>query len=84
MADEKFPEPKSLNKLEIGDGMVDRSFNKYSLENPHPGYGKDPNIGNEYGHTHYPKYVKDAEGKDVVVNSAEEEEIGRASCRERV
>src|SRR6267142_1991969 len=43
----EFPEPKALNKLEIGDGMIEKNFGKYSLENPHPGYGKDPNIIND-------------------------------------
>lgn len=86
MADEKFPEPKSLNKLEIGDGMVDRSFNKHSLENPHPGYGKDPNIINEYGHSIYPKWVYPA-GKDqpgLIVNNAEEENValGKVELKE--
>jgi hypothetical protein len=71
----EFPEPKSLNKLEIGDGMVEKNFGKYSLENPHPGYGKDPNIINEYGHSIYPKWIY-PNGKDqpgVIVNDATEE-----------
>lgn len=41
---------------------------KYDLSNPHPGYGIDPNILNEYGHTRYPKWVD-----GVVVNSEAEE-----------
>jgi hypothetical protein len=57
MAQAQFPEPKSLNKLEIGDGVIDINPVNYSLENPHPGYGKDPNILNELGHSTYPKMV---------------------------
>lgn len=30
---------------------------KYSVRNPHPGFGIDPHIKNEYGHTLYPKYI---------------------------
>ncbi|SRR6266852_8634651 len=75
MAQAHFPEPKSLNKLEIGDGVIETAPGKYSLENPHPHFGKDPNIINEYGHTVYPKWVY-PNGKDlpgVVVNNEEEE-----------
>ena len=46
----------------------------YDLENPHPGYKKDPNIINEYGHTRYPKWVKSKEtGERILVESEEEE-----------
>lgn len=41
---------------------------KYDVNNPHPGYGIDPNILNEYGHTRYPKWVG-----DKIVNSEAEE-----------
>ncbi len=71
----QFPEPKDLNvsfQDRIGNS-TNIILSAHDVSNPHPGYGKDPNIGNEYGHTHYPKWVKDAEGKDVVVESAEEE-----------
>lgn len=40
--------------------MADISLNVetgYSASNPHPGHGIDPNIMNELGHTHYPKFV---------------------------
>lgn len=30
---------------------------KHTVSNPHPGFGTDPNIKNEFGHTHYPKWV---------------------------
>ena len=30
---------------------------EYSASNPHPLFGKDPNILNELGHTKYPMYV---------------------------
>jgi hypothetical protein len=29
----------------------------YTVRNPHPAFGIDPNIKNEYGHTNYPKYI---------------------------
>lgn len=50
----------------------------YDVSNPHPLFGKDPNIINEYGHTTFPMYVdskdKDDKGKfiRVVVNDAKE------------
>jgi hypothetical protein len=45
---------------------------KYNLYNPHPGYGVDPNIMNEFGHTIYPKFIKIGE-ESRIVNSAREE-----------
>ena len=77
MALTQFPEPKSLNVLEIGDSKDNRTV-KYSLENPHPMYGKDPNIINELGHTIYPKMIY-PNGKDqpsvIVYNAREEAEL---------
>lgn len=70
-----FPEPQSLNILEIGNGKDMRTM-VYSVEKPHPGYMKDPNILNEMGHTVYPKMVY-PNGRDhpgTVVNNAKEEE----------
>lgn len=67
MAQAQFPDPPKLDILEIGDGTNVKPIN-YSLDHPHPGFGKDPNIINEYGHTRYPKWVG-----DQIVNSAEEE-----------
>jgi len=70
MAIVSFPEPKDLivpYDQMILDGQS-INLNPYSVENPHPGFGKDPNIINEYGHTKYPKWVN-----GVVVNSEEEE-----------
>ena len=45
----------------------------YDVANPHPDFGKDDNIINEFGHTMYPKYVKDADGNSVIVKDAKEE-----------
>lgn len=53
----------------------------YTLSNPHPLHGKDPNIINELGHTHYPKWIehptdKEASGRwplRVLVQDADEE-----------
>lgn len=69
-----FPEPDDLQVdfvARTGDSKP-LSFNKYSVENPHPGFGKDPNILNEYGHTKYPMWV----GK-VIVKNEEEEKAAR-------
>ena len=77
MAQAQFPEPKDLevpvNDL-IGDG-TSYNFQQYSVSNPHPGYGKDPNILNEFGHTVYPKmvYPNGPKSQGVVVNSEAEE-----------
>ena len=67
---EYFPEPKDLEVDFIsrpGDSKP-KSFLKYDVNNPHPGYGKDPNILNEFGHTKYPMYVG-----NVIVQNEEEE-----------
>lgn len=72
-----FPSPPDLEVdfvNRIGDSQP-KSFNMYGPANPHPGFGKDPDILNEYGHSAYPKMVypqgKNAPG--VAVNNAEEE-----------
>lgn len=72
----------------------DMTMPQYDNENPHPEFGKNPNIRNEQGHTEYPKLVFPKEFKiagktptkvelesRVVVNSpAEEAEVtGEAS-----
>lgn len=45
----------------------------FTLDNPHPGFGKDPNILNEKGHTAYPKWVGVAPNL-VLVNTPKEEQ----------
>lgn len=53
-----------------------KSFETFTVSNPHPGFGKDPNILNEIGHTAYPKWVY-PNGKDhpgVIVNNPDEED----------
>lgn len=76
----QFPEPKDLEVPfveRIGDSRP-KVVQAYSLENPHPLFGKDPNIVNEYGHTLYPKMVYPdgpmTVGR-VVHNAAEEAEV---------
>lgn len=78
MAKAQFPEPKDLEVPVsdlIGDG-VSYNFQKYDVSNPHPGYGKDPNILNEFGHTVYPKmiYPNGPKGLGVIVNNKDEED----------
>lgn len=59
----------------VSDPSFVKSFQNWGLSNPHPGYGKDPNILNEYGHTVYPKmiYPHGKEQQGVLVQSEEEE-----------
>ena len=70
----QFPEPSDLNVDFINRTGDSRpvSVQKYDVSNPHPGYGKDPNILNEFGHTKYPMYVG-----TVIVNNPEEEKAAR-------
>lgn len=44
----------------------DSNPNPYTVRNPHPGHGIDPNIKNEFGHTEYPKWVDHPTKKEVV------------------
>ncbi len=52
------------------------NLNPWSVENPHPGFGTDPNILNEYGHTEYPMWVDDPNvpGNRVIVKDKAEYE----------
>ena len=74
MALTQFPEPADLNVDFINRTGDSRSISvhPWSVENPHPGFGKDPNILNEYGHTKYPMFVG-----NVIVNNPEEEKAAR-------
>lgn len=72
-----FPEPKDLEVdfiNRIGDSRP-KNFQQYDVSNPHPGFGKDPNIGNEYGHTKYPMYVG-----TVIVNNEDEERAAKGEA----
>lgn len=74
-----FPEPKDLDISfvdRIGDSRP-KSVNPYSVENPHPGFGKDPNILNEFGHTKYPMWVN-----GQIANNEEEEKALRGEAVE--
>lgn len=51
---------------EAGQGAT-----KYTLSNPHPLHGKDPNILNEYGHTEYPKFVHQFDEKGAIARKHE-------------
>jgi hypothetical protein len=70
----QFPEPTPLNILEIGDGGKPNP-GAYSLDKPHPGYGKDPYIINQLGHSLYPKWVypQGNENPGVIVKNEKEE-----------
>lgn len=70
MAFAEFPEPPDLDVSFIdrtGDSRP-KTFQQYTVASPHPGFGKDPNILNEMGHTKYPMWV----GKVIVKNEEEE------------
>lgn len=73
-----FPEPADL-EVDFVDRTGDsrpKYVNQYGVANPHPGFGKDPNIINELGHTVYPKMVYPdgpMTARYVVVRNAEEE-----------
>lgn len=76
MAITAFPGPPDLTvpyEQMITDG-ININVNPWTVENPHPGFGKDPNILNEYGHTEYPMWVNDPADntKRIIVNSKEE------------
>lgn len=69
-----FPEPKDLDIPfvdRIGDSRP-KVFQEYTVSNPHPGFGKDPNILNEFGHTKYPMWVN-----GVLAHNEEEEKALR-------
>lgn len=71
-----FPVPKAITppiRDLIGDSSNHMPHTEYTLDNPHPGFGKDPNILNYLGHTKYPKMVKNKIGDNVVVKNEEEE-----------
>jgi hypothetical protein len=73
MAFVTFPSPPDL-KLKFEDMVLDgRSVNTnpYGVSNPHPGFGKDPNILNEFGHTKYPMWVNG----QIANNEAEEKAL---------
>ena len=82
----EFPAPPDLKlnyEQTITDG-ININLNPWTVENPHPNFGKDPNILNEYGHTEYPMWVdnpnKNSTEKRVIVqNKAEYEELVKAA-----
>lgn len=72
--DKSIPTTFQQNTASADPAFV-KSFDKFTLDNPHPGWDKDPNILNHYGHTEYPKMLyphgKDSAG--TVVNNKDEE-----------
>ncbi len=62
-----------MNEEEAHKQFVNEPVAPYTLSNPHPLYGIDPNIKNEFGHTHYPKWIEVA-GKQVIAKDAKHEE----------
>ncbi len=73
MRDKMIPQPDPIAAMQP---QYVKNFAVYDVSNPHPGFGKDPNILNEFGHTLYPKFVTKANGDKVIVNTkAEEDEV---------
>ena len=72
----------------VDETTVGNKVDPYTVANPHPGYGKDPNIANEFGHTHYPKYVQTKDGAKVANDEDEEasllEQFGEPDKPEKV
>jgi hypothetical protein len=65
----------------VADPTFVKTFQHYDVSNPHPGYGKDPNILNEFGHTKYPMMVypngRGLPGKIVNNEHEENEALGK-------
>ncbi len=61
--------------------MIGELEEPFGVSNPHPSFGKDDNVANEFGHTHYPKYVHkfsdkgQIEDSKLVENEDEENEL---------
>ena len=72
MADKHIP-PTFQQAVAATDPQFVKDFREYNVSNPHPGFGKDPNILNEFGHTKFPKWVTKPNGESVIVNSDSEE-----------
>lgn len=72
MALTAFPEPEDLKvpyHQMVTDGKP-KDFAVYSVENPHPAFGIDPNIINELGHTKFPMWVESKiKHERVIVNN---------------
>lgn len=51
--------------------LIGEKNTEYGVGNPHPHYGKDPNIINEFGHTEYPKYVHKFDDKGAIIKNVE-------------
>lgn len=76
----QFPQVPDLNlpvTERIGVPNMNVEIGKWGVANPHPGLGKDSNIGNEFGHTVYPKMIYKEDKTSFVVNNAEEEAIAK-------
>lgn len=71
MKDKAIPQPDPIASMQP---QFVKNFQQYDLSNPHPGFGKDPNILNEYGHTLYPKWVEKPNGERVIVENKEQED----------
>jgi len=64
-----------MDEAEARKRYINEPVTPYGLSNPHPLYNKDPNIMNEFGHTHYPKWVypNGTNNAGVLANDAKHE-----------
>lgn len=67
--------------VEVTPPMLAEVQKPHGPGNPHPLHGVDPNIMNEFGHTHYPKWVngvlcKDEKHEKEVLNSVDNDTAG--------
>lgn len=61
----------------------DAQLHRFSVSNPHPGFGKDPNILNEYGHTKFPMWIDSKRtGERIIVENEKEKQYHEMSDEE--
>ncbi len=65
----------AIRQTQDTNNTPDKVGTQYTVRNPHPGWNAenpeepfDPNIKNEYGHTHYPKSIDHPWKKEVLVS----------------
>lgn len=64
-----------MDEAEAKQRYINEPVAPYNLSNPHPLYGKDPNIINEFGHTHYPKWITVGEQQVIAKDAKHEKEL---------
>jgi hypothetical protein len=62
-----------MTEFTVTPPMLQEVKKEYGPGNPHPLYGTDPNILNEFGHTAYPKWVQPESGPAVLAKDENHE-----------